>query len=241
MDEPPVQIFVRGSNEWKTGNDYPFPETKWIPFALHENRSLSEIEPWPEADSASYDDAPGNRGFLKYYSAPMVESMEIAGPIVLYLYASCRGTDMNLFVGLWDIDPEGKETCLTRGYLKASHRELDIKLSKPWLPVHTHANPQPSVPGQVYQFAINIYPVANLFRAGHRIMLKICSVDDEPETLQDARMDHLVSQTPNTITVYHNARYPSHLLLPITKGNVLGTYVSGGDISLKNKEFMELK
>jgi predicted acyl esterase len=97
------------------------------------------------------------------------------------------------------------------------------------------------VPGQAYQFAINIYPVANLFKAGHRIMLKISSVDDEPETLQDARMDHLVSQTPNTITIYHDARYPSHLLLPITKGNVLGSYVSGGDISLKNKEFMKLK
>jgi hypothetical protein len=54
-------------------------------------------------------------------------------------------------------------------------------------------------------------------------------------------MYHLCSQTSNTITVYNNAEYPSHLLLPITRGNVVGTYVSGGDISLQNREFMKLK
>ena len=240
MDEPAVKIFVQGANEWKMGDDWPFPETKWIPFNLHANRSLCEIEPWPEAPSASYDDAPGNRGSLKYYSAPIVENTEVVGPVVLNLYASCRGTDMNLFVSLWDADPEGKETCLTRGWLKGSHRELDPKRSKPWHPVHTHTNPKPLVPGQVYQVSIPLFPTANLFKAGHKIVLKISSADDEPENLFQMGMYHLCSQTSNTITVYHNAQYPSHLLLPITRGNIVGTYASGGDISLKTKEFMEL-
>jgi len=55
------------------------------------------------------------------------------------------------------------------------------------------------------------------------------------------KMTHVLSQTPNTITVYHSAEHPSHILLPITRGNIIGTYVSGGDISLKNKEFMKLR
>lgn len=241
MGEPPVKLFVQGANDWLMANDFPVPGTKFIPFALHENRSLCEIEPWLEAESASYDDAPGNRGSLKYSSAPMVENTEIAGPIVLNLYASCRGIDMNFFIGLWDADAEGKEVNLTRGYLKASHRALDPKLSKPWLPVHTHTNPQPLVPGQVYLFNIEMNPTANLFKAGHRIVLKISSADDIPENLYQIGHEHLCSQTPNTITIYHNAQYPSHLMLPITKGNIVGTYVSGGDISLKTKGFMELK
>jgi uncharacterized protein len=241
MDEPAIKVFVQGSNEWKMGEDWPFPETKWIPFALHENRSLCEIEPWPDAESASYDDAPGKRGFLKYYSAPMVENTEVIGPLALYLYASCRGADMNFFVSLWDCDPEGKEICLNRGYLKASHRELDEKQSRPWHPVYTHTNPQPLVPGQIYRFSIDMLTVANLFRAGHRMVLKISGADDVPENLSEVKMDHLCSQTPNTITIYHDSQHPSHLLVPVTKGNIIGTYVSGGDISLKNKEFMKLK
>ena len=199
------------------------------------------IEPWPEAEAASYDDSPDNRGFLKYSSAPMVENTEVAGPMLLNLYASCRGTDMNIFVNLYDVDPEGNEKYLTHGFLKASHRELDTKASKPWLACYTHSNPTPLVPGQVYPLSINLNPTANLFKPGHRILIKISSADDVPEDLTQVKMNHLCSQTPNTITIYHNARYPSHLLLPVTRGNIIGTYVSGGDISLKSRDFMKLE
>jgi uncharacterized protein len=241
MNEPPVNIFIRGANTWLSTTDFPVPGTRWIPFNLHENRSLCEIEPWPDAESASYDTGPGTQGSLKYFSAPLVEDTEVVGPVILNLYASCRGTDMDIKATFYDVDPEGKETILNKGWLRASHRELDLKKSKPWLPVHTHANPQPLVPGQVYELNIDIWPVANLFKAGHRIMLKLSSSDETPETLYQVGQAHLGSQAANTVTVYHNAQYPSHLMLPITKGDFIGTYVSGGDISLKNKEFMKLE
>jgi predicted acyl esterase len=153
MNEPAVKIFVTGSNEWLNALTIQC-HTKWIPFNLHENHSLCEIEPWPDAETASYDDAPANRGFLKYYSPPLVENTEIVGSAALYLYASARGTDMNIFAGIWDCDPEGKETCMARGYLKASHRELDPELSQPWHPVPKHTHPEKLVPGQVYKLAI---------------------------------------------------------------------------------------
>ena len=226
MDEPMVRMFVQGANEWLMADDFPIPGTKCIPFNLHENGSLCEIDPLPEAASVSYDDAPNNRGSLKYCSPPMVENTEIVGTIVLNLYSSCRGTDINFFVSLWDADPEANEICLTRGWLKGSHRDLDPKRSKPWLPVHMHTNPKPLIPGQVYKFSIDLCPTANLFKEGHRIVLKISGSDDKPENLGEVKMYHLVSQTPNTITVYHNAKYPSHLLLPITKGNIIGPYIS---------------
>ena len=241
MDEPAIKIFVRGRDEWLMEDDFPIPGTRWIPFNLHENKSLCEIEPWPDAASASYDDSSENRGYLKYYSAPLVEKTEIVGPIIANLFVSCRETDINLFLGLWDVDPEGNEICLTRGYLKVSHCELDQDLSKPWLPVHKHTNPQLLTPGRVYKCSAVMNPTANLFKANHRIMLKISSADDVPEDLYQVGHEHLCSQTPNTITVYHNARYPSHIMLPITAGNIVGTYVSGGDISLETKEFMKLE
>ncbi|MGD0796025.1 MAG: CocE/NonD family hydrolase, partial [Dehalococcoidales bacterium] len=241
MDEPNVRLFVQNANEWLNADDFPIPGTKFIPFNLHENRSLCEIEPWPEAEAASYDDSAANRGSLKYASAPMVENTEIAGPILLNVFASCRGTDMNFVVNMYDADAEGKETFLTQGYLKASHRELDTRKSKPWVAFYTHTNPKPLVPGQVYPLTINLNPAAALLKAGHRLVLKISSNDDVPGDLTQVKMNHLCSQTANTITVYHNAQYPSHLLLPITRGNIIGTYVSGGDISLKSQEFMKLK
>lgn len=239
MEEPRVKIFVRGADEWISADEYPIKDTRWIPFNLHENQSLGEMEPWPEAKSASYEDSPAKRGNLKYYSAPLVENTEVIGPLVLNLFASCTNNDMILRATLYDVDPQGKEIELNNGWLKASHRELDAKKSKPWLPVHTHNNPQPLTPGEIYEFAMDIWPIANLFKPGHRILLKISSADDPPENLYQVGHEHLVSQTSSKVTIYHNAKYPSHLLVPITKGNFVGTYVSGGDISLANKEFMK--
>jgi uncharacterized protein len=241
MDEPNIRLFIQGANEWLNADDFPIPGTKFIPFNLHENHSLCEIEPWPEAEALSFDDSPGSRGNLKYASAPMVENTEIAGPIILNLYASCRGTEINFVINMFDVDSEGKEAFLTQGYLKASHRELDTKKSKPYIAFYTHTNPKPLVPGEVYPLSINLNPTAAIIKAGHSILLKIACSDDAPQDLTQVKMTHLCSQTPNTITVYHNAKYPSHLLLPITRGNIIGTYVSGGDISLKTKGFMQLK
>ena len=40
MDEPRVRMFVQGSNEWKMGNDFPFPETKWSPCLARKSHPL---------------------------------------------------------------------------------------------------------------------------------------------------------------------------------------------------------
>ena len=41
---------------------------------------------------------------------------------------------------------------------------------------------------------------------------------------------HVFRRTAAHITVHHDAEHPSHLLLPITKGNVVGTFISGGKL-----------
>ncbi|MFC2024336.1 CocE/NonD family hydrolase [Chloroflexota bacterium] len=236
MDEPAVKIFVMGANEWKMAETWPLPGTRWIPFNLHAGGILCEIEPWPDAPCASYIDSPSQRGSLKYYSPRLVENTEVIGPIALNLYASCRGTDINFFVTLWDVDPQGNEELLTRGWLKASHRKIDPNKSKPWQPFHTHTNPTPLVPGRVYEFNIEVLPTANLFKAGHRFCLKISGADNEPpETMIDLhRAGHLSRQTPSVVTIFHDANHPSHLLLPITRGNIVGTFLSGGDLSIRD-------
>jgi hypothetical protein len=49
--------------------------------------------------------------------------------------------------------------------------------------------------------------------------------------LQATAMGHVWRQSASRVTVYHNSEYPSHLLLPVTKGNKIGTYMSGGKLS----------
>lgn len=232
MEEPPIKLFVVGTGEWKTATEWPLPETRWTPFYLHANGLLSEHEFWPNEGSSAFEDSHFNRGSLTFLSPPLVENTEVIGPIVLNLYASTTDTEVLWFVTFLDIDPEGKETLLTRGWLRGSQRAVDPELSKTWQPYHLHTKREPLTPGEVYEFNIEIRPYGILFRAGHRIGIRIKCIDDEKpiNALEAHNVGHLWRQASSRITVFHNADYPSHLLLPVTKGNVIGTYMSGGNL-----------
>jgi predicted acyl esterase len=229
MEEPPVRLFVMGTNKWKETTDWPLPETKWTPFYLHEDELLSEHEHWPNEGSDSFEDSPWQRGSLEYYSPALVEDTEVIGPMALNLYASTTDNEVLWFISLREVDRQGNERVLTRGWLRGTHREVDPKHSKPWAPFHPHTRSEPLTPGKIYEFNIAIIPTGNLFKAGSKIKLKISCTDDIPKhAFEDIAAGNIRRQSPSRITVYHDAEHPSHLLLPITSGNVLGTFISGG-------------
>ena len=229
MDEPPIRLFIMGSDEWKETTDWPLPETKFTPFYLHEEGLLSEHEHWANEGSDSFHDSPWTRGYLKYVTPPLVENTEVAGPVAVKLYASTTDTEIFWIVSLLEIDPQGNERLLTKGWLRGSHREVDESRSKPWEPVHPHIKAEPLTPGEVYEFDISLIATGNLFKAGSRIGLRISSVDDKAtNTLELIACGSLRRAGVSRITVFHNDDYPSYLLLPITKGNILQTFMSGG-------------
>jgi predicted acyl esterase len=233
MDEPPVRVFVMGAEDWKSAETWPIPGTKWTPFYLHCNHLLSEHEFWPGDGVDMFEDNKATRGSVKYFSPPMVEYTEVVGPITLNLYASTTGDEVLWFVTLWDLAPSGEEKLLTRGWLRGSHRTVDPSRSKPWKPFHPHLTRAPLNPGEIYEFNIEVMPTANLFKPGRRIGLKISSVDDETpkNMLENVGVGHLWRQTPSMVTIWHDADHPSHLLLPVTRGNIIGTYMSGGNLT----------
>ncbi|MFC1872916.1 CocE/NonD family hydrolase [Chloroflexota bacterium] len=229
MDEPNVRVFQMGTGEWKESKDWPLPETRWTPFYLHENGLLWEHEFAPHEGCDSFDDSPWYRGFLEYTSPPMVEDTDIIGPIVLNLYASTNDTDILWFVSLRELDKDGNERVLTRGWLRGSHREVDKAKSKPWYPYHPHDKSVLLEPEKIYEFNIPLVPTGNVFKQGSRIKLKIAGKDDIPANpLEGIASGHIWRQNPSRITIYHDEENPSHLLLPITRGNIMETYISGG-------------
>jgi uncharacterized protein len=229
MDEPPIKLFVMGTNQWKKAVEWPLPETKWTPFYLHENGLLFEHEFWPNEGSSSFADSPWGRGYLEFSSPGLVEDTEIIGPMVLNLYASTTDTEIFWMISLREIDAQGNERVLTRGWLRGTHREVDPQKSKPWEPFHPHTRSEPLIPGKIYEFNVPIVPTGILFKHGSKIKLRIRCSDDEPRNaLESQAGGNLRRQSPSRITIYHNEDYPSHLLLPITEGNVLETFISEG-------------
>jgi len=175
--------------------------------------------------------------WLRYLTDPLPHDVLIAGPSVLNLFASIDQDDTNWFVTLKDIGPdvsvrsvrEGerdlpgglRERELTRGWLKASHRALDPARSKPWRPWHplTRQAQRKVTPGEITEYAIEILATANLFRRGHRICVELASADMPTgvagATNAEYVPNHIVSSRTTLHKIYHDAKRPSHLLLPI--------------------------
>ncbi len=232
MDEPPIRCFIPPTGEWKSLNDWPPPEARWTSFYLHKDGLLSEHELWPSEGTDAFDESNFEHGSVTYTTPLLVENTEVLGPSVLTLYLSTTDTDALLFVTLLAIDREGEEQELTRGWLRASQRRLRED-SKPWEPIQVHEDREPLEPGTIYELRIPIVPTARLFQAGERISIRIKGADDEPplNSLQALARNHLRRTRPARITIHHDESHPSHLDLPITRGNLIGTFFSGGDIS----------
>jgi putative CocE/NonD family hydrolase len=80
-------------------------------------------------------------------------------------------------------------------------------------------------PNRIYKYTIEVWPTSNLFKAGHQIRLEISSSnfpmwDRNPNTghafAQDAQL-----QTANQ-TIYHDAKHPSAITLPIMSKPIAG-------------------
>ncbi|MFC1909980.1 CocE/NonD family hydrolase [Chloroflexota bacterium] len=174
---------------------------------------------------------------LRYMTEPLAEDTLVIGPISLHLYADIDQEDTNWIVILKDIGPdvsvrtarEGErevpsnlaERELTRGWLKASQRALDQKRSRPWKPFHklTREAQKPVVPGEITEYDIEILSTANLFKKGHRICVDITSLDVPTGTAGATNVEyipyHVCSSKTTVHKIYHNEKYPSHLLLPL--------------------------
>jgi predicted acyl esterase len=220
MDEPPIKFYVTGENQWRYAEEWPLPNMAPTRFYL---RSWNGLSPEPEL----YQDQPdcfvqpplhvsARRESVAYLSPPMTEDVEVIGPAALYFYAAIDQDDTNWIIKIADVDKHGSELELGTNYLKASHRALDTGRSTPLQPYHPHRTSEPVVPGEIYEYAVELLPFAHVFREGHRIKLSFGSMESprDPEMVMHWH-PHLCSSRTTVHRIYRDKGHRSHLLLPV--------------------------
>jgi uncharacterized protein len=155
----------RGEDEW------PIPRTEWTRW---------------EVGTGSYD-ALGDG--ITFMGDPLEREVEITGPSAAKLFVSSSTTDADLFVVLRAFDRDGEEvtfqgaidphTPVAQGWLRASHRKLDLSSSERYRPYHTHDEKQPLEPGEVYELDVEIWPTSLVLPAGYRLALTVRGTDYE--------------------------------------------------------------
>ncbi len=184
--QPSVQLQVRHVDRFveRAESEWPLKGTKWTRFYL--NAADCSLGGKPAAAKAVLRfDAMGDG--ITFLTPPFPHETEITGPSALKLYVSSSTGDADIFAVLRVFSPDLKEvvfqgaidphTPVGQGWLRASHRALDKKLSKPYRPYHTHTRKQPLKPRQVVPLDIEIWPTSIVVPAGYRVALTVRGKD----------------------------------------------------------------
>ena len=177
---PGEKFVLRAENEW------PLARTQWTKYFLQpDGKTLSPDAPSQTA-TLSYETT-GNG--LTFSTPPMTKDLEVTGPVAAKLRVSSETTDADLFLALRVFDPQGKEvtfigsndprTPVGLGWLRASHRKLDPKLSTPYRPWHTHDEEWPLKPGEPVELEIEIWPTSIVVPEGYSLALTVRGRDYE--------------------------------------------------------------
>jgi predicted acyl esterase len=155
-------------------------------------------------------------GFL---TQPLGETVTMVGSGSADLWVSSNLGDTDLEVTLTEVRPDGQETYVQSGWLRASHRQLDDARSTPLQPIHTHleADVEPLPDGITdtgFALArVEIFPFAHVFRAGSQVRISI----DAPGGNRPVWVFDTISGGEQ-VTIGLGGDFPSKVVLPVVPG-----------------------
>lgn len=234
--EPPVQLTIRHPNnkfEERKENEWPLARTRWTKMYLNTHFNSLTFEPPTGKGSVSF-----NAGVdeVVFRAQPFKVETEITGPLAAKIFMSSSTTDADLFLTLRGFAPDGKEVTfqgandpkvpLAQGWLRASHRKLDPKLSLPYRPYHVHNEIQPLTPGQMYELDVEVWPTCIVLPSGYWIELIVEGSDFERREAQGQfkgsgpfyhtyQADHPPSVYNGVTHIFSENGNNSYILVPI--------------------------
>lgn len=232
---PPVRVFAMGANEWRESRSWPLPGTEPLAVYLGSAGGARRLgfAPPPDADSSSafvadpaqpfVDPAASGAGahdyralvsrsdMLSFDSPPLERDLEVIGTIEARLFVSTDAKDVDVWVKLQDVAPDGTAFNLMSpglDVLRASYRD---------------GGPERRLldPGVVYELRLPNLATGNHFRKGHRIRVVVCA-SFFPYFSRNLQTGELETRSATsrraTLRVHHDRARPTRLVLPVLGG-----------------------
>jgi uncharacterized protein len=230
----PVKLFILGDNVWRDEYEWPLARTNYVSYYLHSkgrantldgNGTLSAEKPGEEScDQYLYDPAnpcssstgdphhfliqdqrpnEHREDVLVYTTEYFEEDVEITGPFTAELFASSSAVDTDFVCKVSDVHPDGSAYSLGMQLIRARYRNGE--------------NPEFLIPGQVYQYTMEVGNIAIKLKKGHAIRLDITSSlfpDADINLNTGGRVGYESKYKVAHQCIFHTQDYPSRLILP---------------------------
>ncbi|MEO0536439.1 MAG: CocE/NonD family hydrolase [Cyanobacteria bacterium P01_A01_bin.123] len=228
LNTPRVRLEVRASlkeiYEIRHEKEWPLARTDYKRLYLSDQQSLSLEMPLTPKDLA-YSVTRGKATFLHEFT----EDTELTGYMKLRLWIEARAKianqdtpdDIGLYAAVNKLDRDKKSVhfygsvgnskdMVTRGWGRASLRELDPVESTEWNPVLSASREQKLKPGEIVPIEIALYPSSTFFAAGEALELIVSprEIIPSPPYFKDVSFNHGVH------VIHFGGDFDSHLLVP---------------------------
>jgi uncharacterized protein len=242
LREPPIRLFIMGTNEWRDEAEWPLARTTWQPWYLHSaghaNTVIGDGALSPEAPT---EETPDHYVYDPQYPVPTRGGNNCCSPhLVPWGPQDQRCLEMRTDVLCYTSAPLADDLEVTGPVRVELHAATDgrdtdwtAKLVDVWPSGYAmnlcdgilraryredFAAPRLLEPGSVQRYEIEVGVTGNVFRRGHRIRLEISSsnfprFDRNLNTGGDPGTETQMRQARQT--VHHSRACASHVLLPV--------------------------
>ena len=138
-----------------------------------------------------------------------------AGALEAWIKSAARNVDLQATVT--EVRPDGQETYVQSGWLRASERKLDAKRSTLLEPVLSlrKKDSAPLPKGKLARVTVPLYYQGHVYRAGSRVRVSLASPrGDNPIWA----FREIVPRSDTKVTLARGASRPSRLVLPVVAG-----------------------
>jgi predicted acyl esterase len=161
---------------------------------------------------------------VSYVSAPLKRNTTVIGAGAVHLWVRSSTPDVDLQATLSEVRPDGNETFVQNGWLRASERKLatgtdDILHQKSTLldpiPSMLASDVQPMPSNQFVEVIIPLYYEGHVYRAGSRIRVTISAPNGTQPVWSFSETE---PRGTGTVSIAFSRKMPSSLVLPLVAG-----------------------
>ena len=228
-------------------DEFPIPGTKATPFYLAPGGKLATKKPaGSHADGFTWDagalplqDFSGDTGSaegglwtatptyhwegsppgsaVSYLTDPLAQNTTVIGGGALNLWVRSSTPNVDLQATVSEVRPDGKETFVQNGWVRANERKLDAAKSTALEPVLSlrASDVEPMPAGEFTKVTIPLYYEGHAYRAGSRIRVTI-SAPNGTQPIWD--FEEAEPSGKAQVAIAYSKRDPSNLLLPVVPG-----------------------
>jgi predicted acyl esterase len=154
---------------------------------------------------------------VSYLTAPLAADTTVIGAGAVEAWVRSSTPNVDLQATISEVRPDGKETFVQNGWVRANDRRLDAAKSTPLEPVlslrESDVSPMPA--GEFVPVTIPLYYEGHAYRAGSQIRVTIAA----PNGTQPIwAFDQTEPEGTAQVAIAYGGATPSNLLLPVVPG-----------------------